>query len=193
MYTWAPWWLRQWRVCLWRRRLGLNHRGGKIPWRRTWQPTPVSLPGKSHGQWSLVGYRPRGHKESDRSEQLTLSLFIRGTAGSLISQEKHSTVTSSETASLDGQSHPQGCGHMDEPLRPQWAWGVLPEAHQIYILQFLPSTFQPVFTELRAEAKWLLLSPAGNRLCSLDSMFTAWYENHTLLNHQEGPAKEGSN
>ena len=32
-----------------------------IPWRR-WQPTPVSLPGKSHGQKSLVGYTPWGHK-----------------------------------------------------------------------------------------------------------------------------------
>ena len=30
---------------------------GKIPWRREWQPTPVFLPGKSHGQRSLVGYR----------------------------------------------------------------------------------------------------------------------------------------
>ena len=31
---------------------------GKIPWRRKWQPTPVFLPGKSHGQRSLVGYNP---------------------------------------------------------------------------------------------------------------------------------------
>ena len=30
--------------------------GGKIPWRRKWQPTSVFLPGKSHGQRSLVGY-----------------------------------------------------------------------------------------------------------------------------------------
>ena len=30
----------------------------KIPWRRTWQHTPVFLPGESHGQRSLVGYRP---------------------------------------------------------------------------------------------------------------------------------------
>ena len=35
---------------------------GKIPWRRERQPTPVFLPEKSHGQGSLVGYRPRGHK-----------------------------------------------------------------------------------------------------------------------------------
>ena len=30
----------------------------KVPWRRAWQPTPVFLPGKSHGQKSLVGYSP---------------------------------------------------------------------------------------------------------------------------------------
>ena len=30
----------------------------KIPWRRKWQLTPVFLPGKSHGQESLRGYRP---------------------------------------------------------------------------------------------------------------------------------------
>ena len=33
---------------------------GKIPWRRTWQPTPVSLPGESHGQRSPAGYSPWG-------------------------------------------------------------------------------------------------------------------------------------
>ena len=41
---------------------------GKIPWRRAWQPTAVFLPGESHGQRSLVGYSPRGHKESDMTE-----------------------------------------------------------------------------------------------------------------------------
>ena len=40
---------------------------GKI-WRRKWQPPPVVLPGKSHGQRSLVGYSPGGHKESDMTE-----------------------------------------------------------------------------------------------------------------------------
>ena len=41
---------------------------GKIPWRRKWQLTPVFLPGESHGQRSLVGYSPWGHKESDTTE-----------------------------------------------------------------------------------------------------------------------------
>ena len=42
----------------------------KIPWRRKWQPTPVFLPGESHGRRSLVGYSPRGRKESDTTERL---------------------------------------------------------------------------------------------------------------------------
>ena len=41
---------------------------GKIPWRRAWQPSPVFLPGESHGQKSLEGYSLWGHKESDMTE-----------------------------------------------------------------------------------------------------------------------------
>ena len=38
-------------------------------WRRKWNPlTPVFLPGESHGQRSLAGYSPRGHKELDMTE-----------------------------------------------------------------------------------------------------------------------------
>ena len=40
----------------------------KIPWRRTWQSTPVFLPGESHGQRSLAGYSPWGHKQLDTTE-----------------------------------------------------------------------------------------------------------------------------
>ena len=39
--------------------------------RMKWQSTPVSLPGKSHGEKALVGYGPWGHKESVTTEQLT--------------------------------------------------------------------------------------------------------------------------
>ena len=48
---------------------------GKIPWRRKWQPTPVFLPGASHGQRSLVSYSPLGHKEIDMSWQLNNNYF----------------------------------------------------------------------------------------------------------------------
>ena len=44
--------------------------GWEDPLRRKWPPTPVSLPGKSHGQRSLVGCSPRGRKEAGRAEHL---------------------------------------------------------------------------------------------------------------------------
>ena len=40
----------------------------KKPWRRKRQPTPVFLPGKSHGQRSLAGYSPQGREELDRTK-----------------------------------------------------------------------------------------------------------------------------
>ena len=43
---------------------------GLIPWRRKQQPTPVLLPGKSHGRRILVGYHPWGRKEPDTTERL---------------------------------------------------------------------------------------------------------------------------
>ena len=59
-------WLRSWtpycQIFNWRKK-GSNQR-------RQWQPTPVLLTGKSHGQGSLVGCSPRGLKESDTTERL---------------------------------------------------------------------------------------------------------------------------
>ena len=69
-----PWWLRASLVaqtiknqpeC---KRFGLDPLVGKIPWRRKWQLPPVFLPGKLHGQKTLVGYSPWGHKESDTND-----------------------------------------------------------------------------------------------------------------------------
>ncbi|CAI9175978.1 unnamed protein product [Rangifer tarandus platyrhynchus] len=50
--------------CRRRKRCRFNPWVGKIPWRRASQPTPVSLPGESHGERSLVGYSRWGHTES---------------------------------------------------------------------------------------------------------------------------------
>ena len=47
-----------------------------IPWKRKWQPTPVFLPGKSHGQKSLAGYSPQGHKPLDMTQQLNTTTSI---------------------------------------------------------------------------------------------------------------------
>ena len=54
--------------CQWRRH-GFNPWARKLLWRRAWQPTPVLLSGESLGQRSLVGYRPRGRKELDTTEE----------------------------------------------------------------------------------------------------------------------------
>ena len=62
-----PWWLSRWRIRLQCRRPGFDPWVGKIPWRRERLPTPVFWPGEFHGQYS-----PRGHKESDTTEQLSL-------------------------------------------------------------------------------------------------------------------------
>ena len=53
------------------RRLRIDPWVRKIPWSRKWQPTPVFLPGKLHGQRSLAGYSPWGGKEPDMTEQLS--------------------------------------------------------------------------------------------------------------------------
>ena len=54
------------------RDMGLFPESRSFPWRRKWQPTPVFLPGASHGQRGLIGYSPRGCKESGVTKQLTL-------------------------------------------------------------------------------------------------------------------------
>ena len=67
------------RVHLQCRRPGFDPWVGRISWRRARQPTPVFLPGESHGQRSLVGCSPWDPRELDTTEQLTLNCrsFIR--------------------------------------------------------------------------------------------------------------------
>ena len=56
-------------------RVGHNFTFTLMHWRRKWQPTPVFLPGKSHGWRSLAGYGPWGHKESDTTERVHFHPF----------------------------------------------------------------------------------------------------------------------
>ena len=60
------------KICLQCGRPRFNPRARKIYWRREWLPTPAFLPGKFHGQRSLAGYSPWGHKEVKTTEQLAL-------------------------------------------------------------------------------------------------------------------------
>ena len=65
MWCGIHWWLKE-STCQCRRHKGLwfNPWVRKIPWKRKWQPTPVFLPGKSHGQRSLAGHSPWGPQKS---------------------------------------------------------------------------------------------------------------------------------
>ena len=63
------WWLRQLRICLQCRRPGFNPWVKNISWRRTWQPTPVFLPGESPRMEEPAGCSPRGREELDTTER----------------------------------------------------------------------------------------------------------------------------
>ena len=57
---------------------GFDHCVRKIPLRRAWQPTPVFLPGQSHGQRSLAGYGgPQGCKEFHATEATDHKRFLK--------------------------------------------------------------------------------------------------------------------
>ena len=55
------------------RHSGVDPWVGETPWRRKWQPTPVFLPGESHGQRTLEGYSLWSCRESDMTENACLS------------------------------------------------------------------------------------------------------------------------
>ena len=82
---------------------GIVYNMGNIAniWRRQWHPTPVLLPGKSHGQRSLVGCSPWGLEESDRTELLHFHF--------------------SPSCIGDGNGNPLQCSCLENP-RDRGAW-----------------------------------------------------------------------
>ena len=70
-------------------------------WRRRWPPTPVPLPGKSHGQRSLVGCSPWGREETDMTERLPFHFSLSYTG--------------------EGNGNPLQCSCLENP-RNRGAW-----------------------------------------------------------------------
>ena len=70
-------------------------------WRRQWHPTPVLLPGKSHGWRSLVGCSLWGREESDTTEQLHFHFSL--------------------SCIGEGNGNPLQCSCLENP-RDGWAW-----------------------------------------------------------------------
>ena len=84
--------------------LGFDPWVGKIPWRRKWQYTPVFVPGKSHGQRSLVGHSPWGCKSRTRLKRLSTQARSQEPSPSCPGEKGEQTV------GVPDNSHPvQGC------------------------------------------------------------------------------------
>ena len=84
----------------------------KIPWRRKWQPIPVFLTGEFHGQRNLAGYGPWDCRESDTTEQLTLSTLYyiyMGFPGG--SDGKESPCNAGDLGSIPGLGRSLGEGN----------------------------------------------------------------------------------
>ena len=84
--------------------------GPEDPWRRKWQPTLVILPGKSHGQKSLVGYSPWDCKESDTTERLRFLFFRHKQGFSDGSVGKESACYAGDPSLLPGSGRSAGKG-----------------------------------------------------------------------------------
>ena len=109
-------------------------------WRRKWQPTPVFLPGKSHGQRSLGGYSPWGRKESDTTERLHFT-------SALLTMPKPLTVWMTIN-----------CGNQCQVL--------LNSTSSVYTICATTSNQALIFKFLKVQLKELLLSHSHTKVCS---------------------------
>ena len=98
----------------------------KIPWRRKWLPTLVFSSGESHGQRSLVGYGPQGHKELDMTEQLILPLSYED--GVKHASHKPKSVQFSRSVVSDSL-RPHGRQHASLPCPSPTPGGPTPLSH----------------------------------------------------------------
>ena len=102
---------------------------GKIPWRRKWQPTPVFLPGESHGQRSLAGYSPRGRKELDTTERL----HTQEGKGNLYQLETMFSALSSTFTIYQAESHTRDHKHRNAAF--SWILISLQHIHKDFYLE----------------------------------------------------------
>ena len=131
----------------WRLRLQCRGRGfdlwvRKIPWRRKWQPTPVFLPGESHGQRSLVGYSPWGHKRVGHN--LAIKQQHPGVHSPYLCPEVWSKQISNAYLKARGQQQGgEGYRNISSQQCLQW-WAGLYEPHP------WPFTLLPLFSQSTA-------------------------------------------
>ena len=108
-------------------------------WRRQWHPTPILLPGKSHGQRSLVGCSPWGHWGSDTTERLHFHFSLSCTG--------------------EGNGNPLQCSCLENP-RDGGAWwaAIYGVAQSRTLLKWLSSSSSFLYSPTHIHA-WLLEKP----------------------------------
>ena len=129
--------------------------------RRRWHPTPVLLPGKSHGRRSLVGCSPWGLKESDTTERLHFHLSL--------------------SCIGEGNGNPLQCSCLENPrdggawwaavygVAQSWTrlkWLSKQASKQVYTCQFQsPNLYNPAFSSVHPFVSWPIFSTSwGHRL-----------------------------
>ena len=121
-------------------------------WRRQWQPTPVLLPGKSHGRRSLVGCSPWGPEESDMTEQLHFHFSLSCTG--------------------EGNGNPLQCSCLENPRdRGAWWAAVHGVAQSRTRLKWLSSSSSSIIVQWGG--KWMLC--LSQLLRNPD-----WWSNHLI-------------
>ena len=156
---------------------------GKIPWRKIQQPTPVFLPGESHGQRSLTGYSMWGHKESDMNERMAAAMhslkYHYSSAADEKAEAQQSWAVPSSSALIPDFSLCQISGRLTSKNR--WhdftnsfpsIWCKLSHNHGcqcilslwIFWRPVFPNHSSPSFTSPRTEFPPLKVSPLAKEL-----------------------------
>ena len=89
---------------------------GKISWRRKWQPTPVFLPGESHGWRSMVGYSPWGRKELDTTERASQRNRIFATKAFYLVRNQQKFIWPHSVLYLYSITYAQSCLTLCDPM-----------------------------------------------------------------------------
>ena len=128
-----------------------------MPWRRKWQPTPIFLPGKSHGQRSLVGYSPWGSKESDTTEWLSIDIIKKKNFKKVVYEYSRIVKIANEwlkfgkhfgkvndfqmysdfkRKDLENIAEPKARTHQRQQCQGRGAWGPLFADHPLKVAEF---------------------------------------------------------
>ena len=145
----------------------------RIPWSRAWQPTPVFLPGKSHGQRSLEGYSPGGHK------RVEYDLVIK--QPTLSSHEEKGQVCSClpfPLVFLPGMTTSSACLGLEGNGETSHGGEIFPSSGSGRMEGGAPFSQEPeASTRLRRQScsypAWPLPPPGRTRCCGFRSRFTS--------------------